>query len=264
MQYQYELIWLAKQLEKQKISEEPSIWNAIRKAQFTTSKISVESKRHVYITGDPQVVYQMTNLFDSVASLDKVLTLTSEQNTHPALQWMTISYYPPSSIEQFPKNKALTLFTEGRLPLWSRNLFIDDKICKVVSTEPIPTLSRMPKVERYVASDFSYGDLLDDVIVPTDEKIEIPLKQLYPEIPKQYVLKISALQNLNDWEKILDDAAASMLNTYWLQNRPTFPQWMPVLLREISHFLMIRENIKSPKEVLEKLKVWGKRDKRIG
>lgn len=263
MQYQYELVWLAKQVEKQKVSKQPSIWNGIRRAQFDAQKMNVEAKRHVYITGDAQVVFEMTNIFDSLSTLHEVVTVTSKKSAHPALQWMTITYYPPQFIEQLPETKAFTLFMENRLPVWSRNLFLQNKVCNVVSKEEIPAIGRFPNVTTYRADTFSYMNLLDDVIIREETVIKSPSTQLYPEVPKQYVLKLSATQNAKEIEEILDDAAASMLNTYWLQNHPPFPQWMPILLREIREFLTIKHNIKSNKDVLQKLKVWGNRDKRI-
>ena len=54
-----------------------------------------------------------------------------------------------------------------------------------------------------------------------------------------------------------------MLNIYWLQNHPPLPQWMPILLREIGEYLFIQKNIVAKGNVLDKLKVWGNRDKRI-
>lgn len=263
MKYQNELIWLAQQIEKVTITEEPSLWRAIHLASSSSLSGNVESKRHVYITGDPQIVYKLTDLFESVSPLNEVVKLTSSKSNHPALQWMDITYIPPEHIGELPKNKTVTLFTENRLPLWSRQLFLDEKICNVVATEDLVSLTRMPKVCLYVIEDFSYEYLLDDVIVRKDEKVVKQKEELLPNVPKQYILQLNGSKEQTEQMLILDDIAVNMLNTYWLQNYPLFPQWMPILLREINVFLEMKQKALTKEQFIIELKVWGSRDKRI-
>jgi len=109
----------------------------------------------------------------------------------------------------------------------------------------------------------SYNDLLDDTMIPLDKVSERPDHQLFPEVPKRFLLKNSQFQENSSLSHDLDEAAAEMLNTYWLQNHPPFPEWMPILLREIQQFLLLKEKRDSRIHTLEQLKVWGLRDKRI-
>lgn len=263
MKYQDELIWLAHQLEKVPFTEEPSLWRAIRLAGNNSIIGNMETKRHVYITGDPQTVYKMTDLFESVSSLNEIVQLTSSKSNHRALQWMDITYFPPEHIGQLPKNKTVTLFTENRLPLWSRQLFMEEKICNVVATENLVALKRMPKVRLYVMDDFSYEYLLDDVMVMNDKKISNQTEELFPNVPKQYILTFNGSNEQTKQMLILDGIASNMLNTYWLQNHPPFPQWMPILLREIKVFLELKQKALTKEQFIMELKVWGNRDKRI-
>ena len=244
MQYQYELVWLAQQLEKQKVSNEPSIWNAIRMAPFNQTTQTVHWKRHVYITGEPQVVFEMTNLCNSITTLQQVVKFTTQKHMHPALQWMDITYYPPNCIDQLGEQNTVTLFVDNRLPTWSRSLFMDNKICNVVGIETVSAVQRFPNVTFYSANTFSYMQLLDDVMIQQEKTIVRPKGQLLPDVPKQFVLKLSTAINKKEIETIIDEAAASMLNTYWLQNHPPFPLWMPILLREIGELLFIKKKYK--------------------
>ncbi|AVK85902.1 hypothetical protein C3943_21590 [Lysinibacillus sp. B2A1] len=267
MQLHNELLWLAKQIDKIPVSNEPSLWKAMREIGNTSAvNGSVATKRHVYITGEPQVVYTLTDLFQSVELLKDVVTLTSAKYPHPVLQWMDITYYPPNTLQMLPKNKMLTLFTEHRLPLWSRSLFIEQKICNVVATENILALLHMPNINQFLVDDFSYHYLLDDVVVTRNMTIAQSKQQLTPELPKQYILQLMTMKDSNEEKEknlILDKIAVHMLNTFWLQNHPSFPQWMPVLLREITAFLKIKHNNATIEEIIKELKVWGNRDKRI-
>lgn len=265
MKFHDEIVWLAKQIDQVPVSTEPSLWKALREQrEEEKTKTVVQQKRHVFITGEPQVVYKLTDLFPSVALLHDVVTLTAETNEHAALQWMDITYYPPGAAMYLPKNKTLTLFTENRLPLWSRTLFMEQKVSNVVITEHIVALKRMASVKQYVVDDFSYEYLLDDVVVKK-EKVISSSQQLYPEPPKQYVFQLMAMHNKQQKESglILDKMAAHMLNTYWLQNHPPIVNWFPVLINEIKEFLIIRASNETNEKIMGYMKVWGKRDKRI-
>ena len=67
MLYQSELVWLAHQLDQQENPTGiPSMWKAIRETDFPDASTSVDKKRHVYLTGEPEVIYSMTDLFDSL------------------------------------------------------------------------------------------------------------------------------------------------------------------------------------------------------
>lgn len=266
MKYQNELIWLAYQLEKVPVSEEPSLWNAIRLATSGSVTKKIETKRHVYITGDPQIVYQLTDLFESVSPLNDIVSLTSSMNKHPALQWMDITYVPPELIALLPKSKTVTLFTENRLPLWTRQLFQEDKVSNVVAADKIVALNRLPKVCFYLIDDFSYEYLLDDVIALKEDILTKQKDELLPDVPKQYILQLIAMNDSTQQKEralILDKIAAHMLNTYWLQNHPPLPHWMPILLREIKVFLDIKPQELTKEKLIKELKVWGNRDKRI-
>lgn len=265
MKFHDEIIWLAKQLDQVAVSTEPSLWKALREqGEVEKAKTVVQQKRHVYITGEPQVVYKLTDLFPSVALLQDVVTLTDETYEHAALQWMDITYYPPDAAKHLPKNKTLTLFTENRLPLWSRTLFMEQKVSNVVVTEHILALKPMTSVKQYVSDHFSYEYLLDDVVVKK-EQVNSSSQQLYPEPPKQYVLQLMAMHNKQQIERglILDKMAVHMLDTYWLQNHPLIVNWFPVLINEIKEFLIIRASNETNEKIMGYMKVWGKRDKRI-
>lgn len=264
MKFHNELLWLAKQLDRMPVSQEPSLWKALREQrEESAGKPNVLKKRHVYITGEVQTIYKRTDLFSSVALLEDVLTLTSETNAHPALQWMDITYYPPNALTHVPKNKTLTLFAENRLPLWSRSLFMEKKISNVVVTESIVALARMDDVKQHLLDDFSYEFLLDDVVA--QKELQAPSQQLFPEPPKQYVLQIMAMNAKQQKERalILDRMAAQMLNTYWLQNHPPIAKWLPVLMEEIKAFLAIQASNATNEKLMNAMKAWGKRDKRI-
>lgn len=263
MQYRYELVWLAQQLENQKISNEPSLWNALRDTQFKQVTKQEREKRQVYITGEPQVLFEMINLCDSVTTLQNIITFKDDKYAHPALQWMNITYYPPNCLDQLDNHQTVSLFVDRRLPLWSRSLFMNNKVCNVVGIEDIPSVQNFPNVTFYRVEQFSYIHLLDDVIVKKETKLARSKKQFLPDVPKQYTLKLASTNDSNELITILDEAAASMLNTYWLQNNPPLTQWMSILLREIGEYLYIQKNVVAKDTVLDELKVWGNRDKRI-
>ena len=264
MLYRSELVWLAHQLDQQEHSPDiPSVWKAIRETDLAKPVPRVAEKRQVYLTGEPEVVYSMTDLFDSLPDEKQVHIVTEEQHTHPALNWMSITYYPPHELKQLPDGENVTLFTTTKLPLWSRTYFSKNRISQVVSAEEIMTLHRFSGVRQTNIIEFSYADLLDDTRVILDERSKRPDHQLFPEIPKQFSFKLSQLHEELNWDQELDEVAAHMLNTYWLQNRPPFPEWMPILLREIQQFLRLKQNQHGRTNILEQLEEWGLRDKRI-
>lgn len=259
-----ELLWLAKQIDRIPISDDLSLWKVIRETEVTMVTNINMTKRHVYITGEPQVVYNLTDLFDSVTFLNDIVTLTSDKYSHPALQWMDITYYPPTELHMLPKNITLTLFAESRLPFWSRSLFTKQKICNVVTNEKIPAISRMERIRQYTIDDFSYQYLLDDVLVTVGTTTGRPQQQLNPELPKQYIMQLITMKDSNQQKDIiLDKIAVHMLNAYWLQNHPPIPQWMPILFREITSFLKIKYSNEAIEKTIQELEVWGNRDKRI-
>lgn len=264
MLYQSELVWLAHQLDQQENPTGiPSMWKAIRETDFPDASTSIDKKRHVYLTGEPEVIYSMTDLFDSLPDEKKLHVFTKEQHTHPALDWMSITYYPAHELEKLPEGASITLFTTTKLPFWSRPYFLNGRISQVVSEQEILALHRFSNVRQTNIRQFSYNDLLDDTMIPLDKVSERPDHQLFPEVPKRFLLKFSQPQRNSSLSHELDEAAAEMLNTYWLQNHPSFPEWMPILLREIQQFLLLKENRGSRIHTLEQLKVWGLRDKRI-
>lgn len=267
MQYYKEIIWLAKAFEKAEITAEPSLWNALREDAKNANKIIVENKRHVYITGDQQVVFELTGLFDSIALLNDVIKLTNENNIHPALSWMDISYYPPSEIKNLPEGVRVTLFISERLPIWSRPLFTNHKVATIVGLKEFPGVANIRNINFHLIENFSYEYLLDDIQLNENNKRNMSNEQILTEVPKQYVLKLWALQEKNEFQtigEILDEIAIYMLNTYWLQNKPEFPQWMPILLKEIEYFLHMKDKEYDIEKLIDELKVWGQRDKRVG
>jgi len=257
-------VWLAHQLDQQEHSPDiPSMWKAIRETDLSKPIPHVTEKRQVYLTGEPEVVYSMTDLFDSLPDEKQIHIVTKEQHTHPALNWMSITYYPPHELKQLPNGENVTLFTTAKLPLWSRTYFSKNRISQVVSEKEILTLHRFPSVRQTMIDEFSYIDLLDDTRIPLKKESKRLEYQLFPEIPKRFSFKLSQPQEDWKWDQELDEVAAHMLNTYWLQNRPPFPEWMPILLREIQHFLLLKNKQHSKADILEQLEMWGLRDKRI-
>lgn len=261
MLYQSELVWLAQQLDSQEISADtPSMWKAIRETDFPDKSSTVTYIRNVYFTGDPEVVYSMMDVFDSIPDIEKVHVLTKELHTHPALNWMSITYYPPHLLEQLPEGETVTLFTIEKLPSWSRTYFLNGQVSQVVSEREIVALNRFGNIRQLNIEQFSYNDLLDDTVIPLEQAKERKEHQLFPEVPKWFVLKMSQQQSSN-LDHDLDEAASDMLNTYWLQNHPSFPEWMPILLREIEHFLLLKQRRSEKMEKLDQLRAWGLRDK---
>lgn len=266
MQYYKEIIWLAKAFEKAEISAEPSLWKALREDVKNTKKIIVENKRHVYITGNQQVVFELTGLFNSIALLNDVIKLTNENCIHPALDWMDISYYPPSEIKNLPEGARVTLFISERLPIWSRPLFTNNKVATIVGLKEFSGVENIKNINFHLIEKFSYEYLLDDIQL-NNNKRNTSNEQILTEVPKQYVLKLWSLQEKNELQlmgEVLDEIAIYMLNTYWLQNKPEFPQWMPILLKEIECFLQMKDKEDTIEKLIDELKVWGQRDKRVG
>lgn len=260
MTFTQEFLWLAKQLDQVAVSHEPSLWRALRE-QSTASKHQVQHKRHVYVTGEPQTIYQQTDLFTAIPKNNEAQTLTDKTNAHPALQWMTITYCPPDVLHEF-KAQTFTLFVENRLPLWARSLFTEHRVGNIVVTDTIPALSRMDGVKQYRIDGFNYELLLDDVMVQQEPYVQ-PKQQFFNEPPKHLTMQLIATKQPAQRSVILDKMAAHMLNTYWLQNNPPINLWLPVLLKEIAAFLVIRASTQSNEKILDDMKAWGKRDKAI-
>lgn len=258
MDNQSEVSWLARQLEKHMLEDEPSIWKAMREADFKDTRRYNDGIRQVYIVGEPDILGEYTNLFDAVPT--SMGRIESREN-HPILQWMTVHYYLPSDLDEIPTGVRVNLFVEERLPTWSRPLFLAESVAKVVSKKKIKTLTRLTRVTNALYEEMTIDHLMDDFL-PL-ETIEKVVEELYPDVPRQHLIRLSTLTEPHELSEVMDLAAADMLNTYWLQNRPTFPEWMPILVREVAQFLTIKSSNSQGEELIEQLKRWGEREKRI-
>lgn len=258
MDYQSEVAWLAHQLEKHMLEDEPSIWKAMRETEFNDTSRYSDGVRQVYIVGEPDVLREYTNFFDSVPTT--MGRLKSREN-HPILKWMTVHYYLPSDLEEIPKGVRVNLFVEERIPTWSRALFQEETVAKVVSKKTIKTLARLKRVTNVLYKEMTIDHLMDDFLpIKAVEKVS---EELYPDVPRQHLIRLSTLTESHELFEVIDLAAADMLNTYWLQNRPEFPEWMPILVREVAQFLTIKSSNAQSEELIERLERWGKREKRI-
>lgn len=257
------IIWLATQLDRMPISTEVSLWNAIRQEEAPQHRFANDETLRVYITGEPEVVYGQTDLFHTIPSKTQPIDVFEQNPTHRLKEWLAITYVPPQAVDvNSPYN--VTLFVKDRLPRWSRELLLAQKICRVVSTVPIRTLERFNDVHQVVLTDFDYEQLMMDMLPASPKKNRTTAPQLYPTVPKHHTLK---LLNSNSGQQeeshlILDSIAVDMLNIYWLQNRPVISDWMPYLLREIDAFLMIKQQHGHDlNNIIQKLERWGARDK---
>lgn len=258
MDYQSEISWLAIQLEKHMLEDEPSIWKAMREADFKDSRRYNDGIRQVYIVGEPDILGEYTILFDVVpTSMGRI----ESREGHPILQWMTVHYYLPSDLDEIPTGVRVNLFVEERLPTWSRPLFQAETIAKVVSKKKIKTLARLTRVTNALYEEMTIDQLMDDFFPM--KIVEKSSEELYPDVPRQHLIRLSTLTDPYERSKVMDLAAADMLDTYWLQNRPSFPEWMPILIREVAHFLTIKSSNAQGEELIEQLKRWGEREKRI-
>lgn len=258
MDYQSEISWIARQLEKHMFEDEPSIWKAMREAEFENTRRYSEGVRQVYIVGEPDILGEYTNLFDTVPT--SMGRIQSREN-HPILKWVTVHYYLPSDLEEIPIGVNVNLFVEERLPSWSRPLFQAETVAKVVSKKKIKTLARLTRVTNALYEEMTIDDLMDDFL-PL-EAVEKVSEELFPDVPRQHLIRLSTLTEPHELSEVMDLAAADMLNTYWLQNRPSFPEWMPILVREVAQFLTIKSSNAQGEELIEQLKRWGEREKRI-
>jgi len=258
MDYQSKISWLATQLEKHMLENEPSIWKAMSEADFKKSRRYNAGIRQVYIVGEPGILSEYTSLFDTVpTSMGRI----ESREDHPVLQWMTVHYYLPSDLDEIPVGVRINLFVEDRLPTWSRPLFQAETIAKVVSKKKIKTLAQLTRVTNALYDEMTIDQLMDDFFPM--KIIEKSSEELYPEVPRKHLIRLSTMTDLCERSKVMDLAAADMLNTYWLQNRPSFPEWMPILMREVAHFLTIKSSNAQGEELIEQLKRWGEREKRI-
>ncbi|WP_269317703.1 hypothetical protein [Exiguobacterium sp. KJ 601] len=258
MSYQSEIAWLAHQLEKHMLEDEPSIWKAMREAEFQNTRRFDEGVRQVYIVGEPDILSEYTNLFDSVPTSKGRI---ESREDHSILKWMVVHYYLPADLDEIPTGVRVNLFVEERLPIWSRTLFQTEAVAKVVSKKRIKTLEKLTKVTNTLYEEMTIDHLMDDYLPM--ETVEKVTEELYPDIPRQYLMRLSTLTEPRELSDVMDLAAADMLNAYWLQNRPTFPEWMPILIREVAQFLTIKSSHDQGEELIERMKGWGEREKRI-
>lgn len=269
-QYKEEIIWLLQALVNANNQMEViSFWAALSKLQ--TSKVekksSLHTRRVVTLVGEPSVVYTTTNLFEQLPTGDKVILLTSDKNTqhsqatystHPFIQWVDVLYIPPICVkEEMAQLETVTLLIEDKLPFWSRTLFNNNHIANIVSTKTIKLTPTHAYISVYDSSQFTYDILLDFVVTP---KIPTIFKRIPVVMPKDFVLKIH-LEEYRVKEKyvtLIDETAAAMLNTYWLQNNPNVANWLPRLLTEIQALLKIRKaSGEKPETIIAKMSEWA-------
>lgn len=257
------IIWLATQLDRMPISNEVSLWNAIRQEEAPQHRFANDETLRVYITGEPEDVYEHTDLFLAIPTKTQAIDVFSQNPTHRLKEWLAITYVPPQAVDvNSPYN--VTLFVKDRLPRWSRELLLAQKICRVVSTVPIRTLERFNDVHQVVLTDFNYEQLMMDMLPASPQKNRTTATQLYPTVPKHHTLKLLKPANGQQAAShlLLDTIAVDMLNIYWLQNRPIIAEWMPYLLREIEVFLKIKQqHVQDLNNIIQKLERWGARDK---
>lgn len=270
-QYKEEIIWLLQALANSNNQKEIiSFWSALADLQTPNveKKPSIRTRRVITLIGEPSVVYATTNLFEQLPTGDMVILLTSDKNTHQLhatysthafVQWVDVLYIPPTCVkEEMAQLETVTLLIEDKLPLWSRVLFNDNHIANIVSTKMIKLPPARAYISVYDATQFTYDILLDDFVATP--KITSILDRIPVDIPKDFVMKIHLEEN-QEKEKcvaLIDNAAATMLNTYWLQNNPNVASWLPRLLVEIQALLKIR-NAKSekPDTVIAQMSEWG-------
>lgn len=261
MQYSKEaVVWLAKTLDCTPISAELSLWQAIRNGATERQKFASEAKLRVYVTGEPEHIYELTDLFHVLPSEDVIIDVFKHNPDHRVNDWFDITYVPPKKLSEI-ENERFTLFTAGRLPIWSRQLLLHRQVSKVISTSLISALARFPDVRQVIVTDFHYDHLRDDLIPFLQKDNLAKASQLYPTVPKHFALKLSTLTDDVQIEALLDEVAREMLNIYWLQNDPPLKQWMPYLLREIDAFLLIKHHYRDAQQALQQLERWGNRDK---
>ena len=271
-QYKEEIIWLLQALANTNTQKEViSFWSALADLQTPNveKKPSIHTRRVITLVGEPSVVYATTNLFEQLPTGDKSILLTSDKNTqqlhathstHPFVQWVDVLYIPPSCLKiEMAQIETVTLIIEDKLPLWSRVLFNNNHIANIVSTKTIKLPPARAYISVYDATQFTYGILLDDFVATS--KTTTILDRIPVDIPKDFVMRMHLDENRGKEKCIalIDDAATTMLNTYWLQNNPNIASWLPRLLVEIQALLKIR-NAKSeqPDTVIAKMSEWGK------
>lgn len=270
-EFKEEIVWLLKALANANNQKEViSFWSVVAELQSPKieKKIPISSRRVVTVIGEPTVVYTMTNLFDQLPADDTALLLTSDIDerhphakycAHPFLEWVDVLYVPPACVkEQIARIGTVTLMTDSKLPLWSRTLFNNNLVANIVATK----LIKMPPARDYISvydvSQFSYGILLDDFIPalkPTIIDNRIPAM-----LPKDFVAKIYLEENQEREKRLalIDEAAITMINTYWLQNNPNVASWLPHLLEELQVLLKIRSGWGDhPEIIIAKMKDWG-------
>lgn len=251
--------WIGNQLDNYFITDEPSLWKELLLNQNV--KIGENfSKRSIYISGEPEIVHEMLDLFSKVPEKNKVTFLTEQDNKHPALLWMDIYYYPPELVKELPYNHVFTIFLNNRIPIWARKLVVNKKVKRFVTKEVIEPLKNYDEyeVEYETISEFNYEILLKASLIRMSNINE----QLFADIPNQ--LKVQLIKsNGKDYSNIFDRIANYMLNEYWLLNKPDMHQWIKILLNEVEQYLFIRDSDTTKEEKLDALEEWGYRDKTI-
>ena len=274
-QYKEEVVWLLEncgKIQKSAMQEEQiSFWsNLITISGISSGRKEENKKRRILtIIGEPFSVYTKTNLFDQMPDGRSVILLTSNiqsghqesmYSKHPLIQWFDVLYIPPLLIgTQLDVLEKVTLIVENKLPIWSKVLFMKNKVANVFSDIPTRIKKQMPHVNSYLLSEFNYELLVDEYIITTENKKNT--ERIPTALPKDIVTKL----HLNDEQEIekrtalIDEAVARMINTYWLQNRPSIEQWLPILLMEVTEILNIRKQKTESKVIIEKLTLWGER-----
>ncbi|MGV2875846.1 hypothetical protein ROU88_08115 [Macrococcus capreoli] len=253
-------IWLGNQLNNYIVTAEPSLWKELIVNRNVTIGEKT-NKRTVYISGEPNDVYKMLDLFIEVPSENKLTILTQRDFDHPALKWMEIYYYPPALIKEVPGNSGISIFVNNRIPIWARKLIVNSKAKRIISVEEVnPVKTGSTNTTCYITMDqFNYNYLLNDSLVINCEHMA---HQKFADIPNQ--LKIKYIKsNSQEALNILDMIASNMLNEYWLINKPYMHQWISVLLREIDLYLKIKNSDISKEDKLIAVEKWGYHDKSI-
>lgn len=250
--------WLGKQLDVHFITNEPSLMNELKLANYNNK---TNEKINIYLCGEPEEIYKMMDIFESVPNNNTPTLINHQKSNHPAVQWMNIYFYPPNLIKKIPVDKKITLVIKERIPIWGRKLLANDRINHIVTEKRIAPL-KIGKIEPEFTKleDFSYEQFFwnNDLNIVQSKNHE----QLFADIPHQLILKMK-IATKEERLRIMDEIALAMLDEYWLLNKPNLHNWMKILIREISLYYEIRMKDTDTNHILKLLEEWGYRDKSI-
>lgn len=276
IQHKNEIKWLlqtATTFQKNEMLKEDgdiiSFWSALKEMETRSQiKSPASDRRVITIIGEPMVVFQATDLFAKPPE-EGLVRLTAEKkqmnqlpsfvNSNRILDWVDILYVSPKAVKQHQESIGKShLFVKDKLPIWSRNLFQQNKVSSVFSETDINPPTAFSSIPFYESSQFSYEYLFDEYV--TKPKRINTIERIPVSLPKDILTRFSnGWHDAEERKTLIDEATARMINTYWLQNNPAVDQWIPLLLIQIKEIITIRELQAEPDVFIEKLKRWGER-----